>query len=159
MNKQFSIDSFLDWEGLHWDFSSRLHLRRSRYVLRLQFLTPNHRTRYFNIPCQKQSVVSHCLKIPLTICQNLSFGMKWCSKNISIKKVFSVLFLLPRHNFAKKKGCALKYLQARSIKYFVVYLSAQHLCTYKGWNAVGFQSGTFLSPIITSKEFLITFFL
>jgi len=26
MNKQFSIDSFLDWEGLHWDFSLRLHL-------------------------------------------------------------------------------------------------------------------------------------
>jgi len=22
LNKQFSIDSFLDWEGLHWDFSS-----------------------------------------------------------------------------------------------------------------------------------------
>jgi len=22
INKQFSIDSFLDWEGLHWDFSS-----------------------------------------------------------------------------------------------------------------------------------------
>jgi len=24
INKQFSIDSFLDWEGLHWDFSSTL---------------------------------------------------------------------------------------------------------------------------------------
>jgi len=24
MNKQFSIDSFLDWEGLHWDFSSTI---------------------------------------------------------------------------------------------------------------------------------------
>jgi len=23
-NKQFSIDSFLDWEGLHWDFSSTI---------------------------------------------------------------------------------------------------------------------------------------
>jgi len=24
MNKQFSIDSFLDWAGLHWDFSSTI---------------------------------------------------------------------------------------------------------------------------------------
>jgi len=24
LNKQFSIDSFLDWEGLHWDFSSMI---------------------------------------------------------------------------------------------------------------------------------------
>jgi len=32
MNKQFSIDSFLDWEGLHWDFSASVHIR---FVLRL----------------------------------------------------------------------------------------------------------------------------
>jgi len=32
INKQFSIDSFLDWEGLHWDFCSLpSFLKRSQF--------------------------------------------------------------------------------------------------------------------------------
>jgi len=45
INKQFRIDSFLDCEGLHWDFCSRSHLRRFCSVLHLQYPTLKYRTR------------------------------------------------------------------------------------------------------------------
>jgi len=43
INKQFSIDSFLDWEGLHWDFSSVYPL--SSVSISASAPTPKHQTR------------------------------------------------------------------------------------------------------------------
>jgi len=47
INKQFSIDSFLDWEGLHWDFSSMQLFRLPPLFRNSSIPTPEHWKRYF----------------------------------------------------------------------------------------------------------------
>jgi len=46
INKQFSIDSFLDWEGLHWDFSSTIAYPPYVDTFSASAPTPKHQTRY-----------------------------------------------------------------------------------------------------------------
>jgi len=45
INKQFSIDSFLDWEGLHWDFSSTRLFCLPPLLRTTSIPTTKHRTR------------------------------------------------------------------------------------------------------------------
>jgi len=47
INKQFSIASFLDWEGLHWDFCSPPSFRQCSQFLPQVQLIPIHLTRYY----------------------------------------------------------------------------------------------------------------
>jgi len=46
INKQFSIDSFLDWEGLHWDFSSTFAYPPSSVLFSAFIPTPKHQTHW-----------------------------------------------------------------------------------------------------------------
>jgi len=64
MNKQFSIDSLIDWGGLHWDFSTRSHLHRS-----LPFSACDFRCRsivHANVYCGQ--LVTECYYYPARGC-------------------------------------------------------------------------------------------
>jgi len=46
INKQFSIDTYLDWEGLHWDFCLMFTSPAISVPFSASILTPKHQTRY-----------------------------------------------------------------------------------------------------------------
>jgi len=48
INRQFSIDSFLDWEGLHWDFSSKFAYPPYSILFSAFVPTPKHEKNWEN---------------------------------------------------------------------------------------------------------------
>jgi len=102
INKQFSIDSFLDWEGLHWVFA---HLNRTTATHSLILSTNNDNY----IKCS-----NHFNK--LTDGHTRTFRGATC--HLSIPILEKIHISVPKQNFKNPPGNFLTFLLGVSIQNF-----------------------------------------